>query len=190
MRLSAEMIIMIGLRHLNEFIEIDAHFLLLNLSVFVFWRNLSTNHKIHSTRLISSIMLNRRMDLEQILSVRLLFRKNRKLPQIDLNSIIDDHDRAEAGHYYFNTDDSFTKERERILVVCRNPEVIWKKRIDGHRLIKTEDERWDNGFYESLLLLMIFICEWSEQTKEIRSLKYVNTRKGNGIFTLKTVKSR
>ena len=51
-------------------------------------------------------------ELEQMLSSRLLFRTDRRLPNIDLNPINDNPDRKEAGHFFVKEiKDGFTQGR-------------------------------------------------------------------------------
>ena len=122
------------------------------------------------------------VELEQMLSSRLLFRTDRRLPNIDLNPINDNPDRKEAGHFFVKEiKDGFTQGRARILKNLSESMNEWKKLIDGQGFIKAgvdDYEHWDKEFREKLFQLMILTCGLSGRTKEMSSLKYVNTMEG------------
>jgi len=118
-------------------------------------------------------------ELEQALSARLLFRTDRKLPSINLNPIIDNPDRKEAGYYFVKENpDEFTNGRERILDNLSKIPKKWKGLINEQGYIKAgidEYEQWDREFREKLFQLMILTCGVSGRTKEMLGLTYINT---------------
>ena len=126
-------------------------------------------------------------ELEEVLSEKLLFRKDKMLPYMDLNSMIDDPERTEAS-FYFGKECSGGHEaaRKRMLeALYESGETDkWIQVLSDGKYSYLQDainsyERQDKRFREKLFILMILTCGLAGRTTEMSSLRYMNTMNGD-----------
>ena len=130
---------------------------------------------------------------EEMMANQLLFGKAGELPEMDLNSIIDNPNRRESGHYFaLETADAINQCREKMLKRLEKSN-MWNKMMisDGigyfmhcltlgdslsfAQVAVDEYEAWDVKFRELLCVLIILTCGQSGRGTEMTSLLYMNT---------------
>lgn len=127
--------------------------------------------------------------LEDIMSEHLLFRKDGDLPAVDLHEFgVDNPMRHEAGYYFaMQKQDGMTKGRRRIIDNLLMQPKKWNKMVnmmDGegielHKAAVDDYEHWVERFLEVLYIVVLTTCGLPGRTKEMTSLKFVNTMNGD-----------
>ena len=126
-----------------------------------------------------------------IMSQRLLFRRDGKLPSIDLRSWRDNSQNREIGHYFALEESNATKKAKKRLLKALQESPKWKKMMDhtGDDLsfnlaLRESYEYWDIRLRRILVLLISFTCGLSGRGKEMTSFKYMNTDTGDRHFLM------
>jgi hypothetical protein len=132
--------------------------------------------------------------LEDIMSEHLLFGKDGEIPAVDLHGFgVDNPMRHEAGYYFaMQKEDGMTKGRRRIIDNLFMQPKKWDKMVnmmDGegiqlHKAAVDDYEYWVERFLEVLYIVMLITCGLPGRTKEMTSLKFVNTMNGDRNFLL------
>jgi hypothetical protein len=132
--------------------------------------------------------------LEDIMSEHLLFRKDGSIPTVDLHGFgVDNPMRREAGYYFaVQKQDGMTKGRQRILDNLFMQPKKWNKMvhtkngegIEFHKAGVDDYEYWVDRFLEILYIVVLITCGLPGRTKEMTSLKFVNTMNGDRNFLL------
>ena len=125
-------------------------------------------------------------ELEGCLSEKLLFRKDKTLPYMDLNAMIDDPERTEASHYFGKVYAGGPEAaRQRMLEALYESGEIneWIEALPNGKYDYRQDainsyERQDKLFRQKLFVLMILTCGLAGRTAEMLALQYLNTMNG------------
>jgi len=123
---------------------------------------------------------------EEMMSKHLLFQEDGQIPETDLNAIIDNPDKSDAGYYFvLEEGDAFKKGRQRMIERLRGSEK-WSDMIDdlGDKFAWIQAEvdnylRWDEKFRELLCILIILTCGQTGRGTEMTSSSYMNTMDGD-----------
>ncbi|TMC16025.1 MAG: hypothetical protein E6J34_20590 [Chloroflexi bacterium] len=127
--------------------------------------------------------------LEDIMSEHLLFRKDGTIPAVDLHGFgVDNPMRHEAGHYFaMQKQDGLTEGRRRIIDNLFMQPKKWNEMVDTmhgegiefHKAAIDDYEYWVERFLEILYIVVLTTCGLPGRTKEMTSLKFVNTMNGD-----------
>ena len=119
---------------------------------------------------------------EEMMSKHLLFQEDGRIPETDLNAIIDNPDKRDTGYYFvMEEEDAFSKARMRMMERLQESEK-WSEMVDdlgdGLTFIQAEVDnylQWDEKFRELLCILIILTCGQTGRGTEMTSLLYANT---------------
>jgi hypothetical protein len=123
---------------------------------------------------------------ENMMSEKLLFRNDKKLPVIDLYSIIDNPNNHEAGFYFPLVErNALANIQAKMLKALMKSEVaeemveILPDDLQFQQAGIDQYMAYDIQFRELLYILMTITCGLSGRVSEMTSLKYINTIDGD-----------
>lgn len=127
-------------------------------------------------------------EAEGIMSEHLLFRSDGAIPYVDLNEIVDNAGRSDAGYNYLREIPDVERNGIRRVLENLQKSDHWDRMLqnngDSLDFVGVDEyERWVDKFLDLLCLLIITTCGQAGRVTEMTSLLYANTMQSDrGIY--------
>jgi len=125
-------------------------------------------------------------DAEKMLSKYLLFRGDGKLPGVDLHSWNDNSNNHQVGHYFaLEGQDALERAQQRMMQALNRSSRrrAMENKSGGFNSAGVKSyKHWDTYFRRMMAILISATCGLSGRGKEMTSMRYMNTMKGDRNF--------